>query len=515
MSAFVPHARVRLVNAFARPYENAVATARTCYSAKGIVTPDEVARQPEVRDRIARGIYAAGHHTTFQHAHFQFTLENVSRHFIWDFLHSHPFYNSEQVSQRYVRVRPDAMVIPPLEGKAREVYVQTLQVQVEAYEQLIHMLMPAVEQAYFERFPHHRPKKGGKAHRLARRWIPRKAQEVARYVLPVATTAYLYHTISLLTLFRYYRLARQCDVPTETWSVVQAMVQEVLRWDPELERLFEEPIPLEETLEYAYWQEGCESNPWQKEYREEFDRSLEGFRSRLVGYKENNEALLAQGVREVLGLPRARLSDEEAIALVLDPRRNRYLAEALNLTAHAKLTRVLHHPSYTFRKKLSHTADSQDQRHRLTPGSRPLMSAYLTEEPDYITPALIREEEAARRYYAEVMEQIWAGIGTLRRMGVPGEYASYLLPNAVAIRFTESADLLGLHHKLRMRLCYNAQEEIFTASVEEARQIAQVNPRIGQYLGPPCRLRYLAGVKPYCPEGERYCGVRVWELGIG
>jgi hypothetical protein len=49
---------------------------------------------------------------------FQFTLENVSRQFIWSFLHSHPFYNSEQVSQRYVTVGPDSVTVPPLKEPA-------------------------------------------------------------------------------------------------------------------------------------------------------------------------------------------------------------------------------------------------------------------------------------------------------------------------------------------------------------------------------------------------------------
>src|SRR5262245_40676562 len=96
---------VRLVNAFARPFENAVATARTCYSGKGIITAAEVSGDHETeaearrergerRDELARDIYQAGHHTTLQHAHFQFALNRVSRHCLWTFLHSHPFYNS-------------------------------------------------------------------------------------------------------------------------------------------------------------------------------------------------------------------------------------------------------------------------------------------------------------------------------------------------------------------------------------------------------------------------------------
>ena len=95
------------MNAFGRPFDGVVAAARTCYSPKGIVTSEEVAgdaiadpaereRRRARRDALARDVYLAGHHTTFQHAHFQFTLENVSRQLVWSFLHAHPFYNSGQ-----------------------------------------------------------------------------------------------------------------------------------------------------------------------------------------------------------------------------------------------------------------------------------------------------------------------------------------------------------------------------------------------------------------------------------
>ena len=109
------------------------------------------------------------------------------------------------------------------------------------------------------------------------------------------------------------------------------------------------------------------------------------------------------------------------------------------------------------------------------------------------------------------METAWDGVRRLRALGTPAEYALYLLPNAVSIRFTESASLLDLRHKHAMRLCYNAQEEIWRASLDEALQIREVNPRIGPWLLPPCTLRHLAEVRPVCPEGERFCGVVVWK----
>ena len=180
----------------------------------------------------------------------------------------------------------------------------------------------------------------------------------------------------------------------------------------------------------------------------------------------------------------------------------------------SKLARALSHASYTFRKKISHTADSQDQRHRMTPATRPCLHRHITDEPDYITPGLIHQDRKVEKFYQETMDQTWDGINRLKALGVSDEFAMYLLPNAVAIRFTESGDLLNLRHKYAMRLCYNAQEEIWRASLDEVKQIREVNPIIGKYLLPPCTSRDMADVLPVCPEGERFCGIKVWRLNL-
>jgi flavin-dependent thymidylate synthase len=503
-----PPPRVRLVHAFDRPYENVVAAARTCYSAKGIVTEDQASARPERRDALARSIYEAGHHTTFQHAHFQFALENVSRHFLWSFLHSHPFYNSEQVSQRYVEVRPGNYAVPPMGAAERDIFERQARQQQEAYRKLTELLTPLAGERYFAIFPGRTRGDGGTRYAPS---VQKRAQEIARYVLPVATFAYLYHTVSGITLFRYWRLCESFDAPAEQREVVEQMVEEVLKLDPLYGRVLEEPIPLEETPEWALFQGPAAPPRSDPAFRREFDAELAGRVSRLVDWKANNEEVLASAVREILGVPRAALSDDDAILHVLDPSRNRLLGETLTLTTHGKVSRAMFHPSYTFRKKLSHTADSQDQRHRMTPGSRPALPAYLSEEPDYVVPMLVAEVPEAEELYRRTMDETWEAIGQLRARGVSDEAAAYLLPNAVAIRFTESADLLNLHHKFAMRLCYNAQEEIWRASLDETLQIRDVNPRIGRWLLPPCTLRHLATVRPVCPEGERFCGVVVWK----
>ena len=516
-----PEPEVRLVNHFERSFDNAVATARTCYSSKGIISAEQVAavgrpadeagRAAERRDRLARDLYKAGHHTTFQHGTFQFTLDNVSRQFLWSFLHSHPFYNSEQVSQRYVTVRPGNYAIPNLDPRALALYRQTADGLVADYEELCELLEPVAAEAFYQRFParRHQPE----------RWageIRKKAQEVARYVLPVSTFAYLYHTISAVTLFRYWRLADAFDVPAEQRLVVGKMVDAVLAVAPAYGAVLEEPMDLADTPEARALESlgrGASAAP-HAGFRERFDASLDGRVSKLVDWKVRNEETVAEAVREVLGAGPEELPDDAALSLLLDPAENRYFGESLNLSTHTKLTRCLNHAHYTFRKKLSHAADSQDQRHRMTPGSRPVLAAQVGGEPDVVEPILVGRDETVRRRFQDACERAWEGMGKLVAMGVPETTAHYLLPNAVAVRFTESADLLHLHHKLTMRLCYNAQEEIWRASVDEAEQVRQTHPRLGRWLLPPCGLRDRSGVKPPCPEGSRYCGVPVWRYDV-
>ncbi|OYT73180.1 MAG: thymidylate synthase [Chloracidobacterium sp. CP2_5A] len=500
-----PQPLVSLTKAFPTPFKNVIATAKTCYSARGLIRDEDVG---EGFEPLARSIYEAGHHTTYQHAHFQFALANVSRHFIWSFLHAHPFYNSEQVSQRYVPVKPGTYFIPALAGEALAVYEAAVARQFAAYAALTEMLRPVVTAEYLKLFSKHDPASPKVASKITKR-----SMEAARYVLPVATFAYLYHTVSGVTLLRYWRLCNQLDAPEETRAVVGAMAEALLAHDPLYQTVLEAPLPPEAAGEFAFAGWGADDGR-RRAFREAFDASLDGRASRLVDWKARNEELLADAVREVLGLPPSALTDDDAIALALDPTRNRLLGESLNLTTHAKLTRALAHPGYTFRKKLSHAADSQDQRHRMTPASRPLLAGHLDAEPDYETPMLVQLDDQAARFYRETMARTWEALGRLRALGVAAADAAYLLPNAVSIRFTESADLLNLHHKHRMRLCYLAQEEIWRASVEEARQIQDINPRIGRWLLPPCGQRAAAGARPICPEGERFCGVRVWKLGL-
>ena len=326
-----------------------VAAARTCY-AKRPILPEEVCQDEKSRDlaeRILQTTKDAGHNTTRLHKSLTFLLKNVSRQFIWSFIHSHQFYNSEQVSQRFVDVKPGNFFTPELTANQLEIYNSTINRQMDSYKKLTELLTPTAETEYFKIFParKHQPEKWKDT-------IHKKAIEVARYILPVSTLAHLYHTISPLTLIRYKRMCQASDAPQETKLIIDQMIEQTIQLDKRFEKELYGTIPLEETLEYECFDATKnEKNPAAKEFIKEFDSTLDGKISRLTGYTATAEQILASAVRAVLGLPKTQLSDNEAIELALNPSKNKYISEIQNMMTLSKINRALHNTTYTFQKK--------------------------------------------------------------------------------------------------------------------------------------------------------------------
>jgi thymidylate synthase ThyX len=494
--------RVTLRNYFAHPFDSAIAAARTCYSAR-LIRPEEITDKQRVN--IGSATYYGGHHTVFQHAHFEFGLENVSRQFVWSFLHAHPFYNSEQQSQRYVRLdRPQAYVPPEsanFGAAERAIYEKAITRAWDYYLQLTQALQPTARGILADIWhlsPMSHPKRLQKVERQAEK----RAIEVARYVLPVAAFTTMVHTLSGIVLHRLWRMHAASDTPSEARQVIGEMVARVREVDPQFFDRFDN-APMDQPPE---WQEPKRDG---EEFACEFDTKLAGLTSRLVDYPPHAIPVMADAYRAVMGLTVAECADAEALDRMLNPERNPYRRETLDIGVHAPMMRALQHANFTFAKKISHTADSQDQRHRMVPGSRPLLTLADTRSPDYIAPLLIRDNPRAMDIYERAMQEAWAAKNELLDRGVPLEFALYLLPNAKTIRLIESGSLLHLLHKWTMRTCFNAQEEIYQASIEEVEQVRAVLPELTRYIGPPCHLR--AGIStPICTEGSHFCGVKVW-----
>jgi thymidylate synthase ThyX len=497
--------RVTLRSAFPHPYDSAIAAARTCYAPR-LINPEEITEKQRVN--IGAATFYSGHHTVYQHAHFEFGLENISRQFVWSFLHAHPFYNSEQQSQRYVRLdRPQAYVPPPslfFDEGSREIYLRAIARAWEYYRQLSAILV-ADAQAILGDIWHVGPMSHAKRLQKVGRASEKRAIELARYALPVAAFTTMVHTVSGIVLHRLWRMHAASDTPSEARLVIGEMVARVRELDAEFfDRFGTEPL-----ADLPEWRDAPPDTNAGKAFADEFDAKLGGKISRLVDYSPNAARVMAESFRAVLGLTESQCSDAEAMDRLLNPARNPYRLETLNIGVHAPIQRALQHAHYTFAKKISHTADSQDQRHRMVPGSRPLLTLTDTREADYITPTLIGSNSRAREIYERAMAETWAAKNELLDRGVSREIALYLLPNAKAIRLVESGSLLHLLHKWTMRTCFNAQEEIYQASMEELAQLREVQPELAAYIGPPCHLR--AGIAtPICTEGSHFCGVKVW-----
>jgi thymidylate synthase ThyX len=303
-------------------------------------------------------------------------------------------------------------------------------------------------------------------------------------------------------LYRLWRMQAASDTPSEARHVMGEMVERVREVDAEFFDRFDNGA----MQDMPEWKQPPRDG---QVFAREFDTRLAGLTSKLLDFSPRAVEAIAEAYRAVIGVTAAECDDAEALDRVLNPARNPYRRETLNVGVHAPMMRALEHAHFTFAKKISHTADSQDQRHRMVPGSRPLLTLADTRSPDYITPMLIRDNARALEIYQQAMEEAWVAKNKLIDRGVPAEFALYLLPNAKAIRLVESGSLLHLLHKWTMRTCFNAQEEIYQASIEEVEQVRRALPALGRYIGPPCYLR--AGIStPICTEGSHFCGVKVW-----
>jgi len=206
--------RVTLRNAFAHPFDSAIAAARTCYAPR-LITPEEITDKQRLN--VGAATFYSGHHTVYQHAHFEFGLENVSRQFVWSFLHAHPFYNSEQQSQRYVRLDRAQAYVPPVslffDEKSKEIYEGAICRAWNYYRELSALLIGDARNILYDIWhvsPMSHPRRLQKIERSAEK----RAIEIARYVLPIAAFTTMVHTLSGIVLHRLWRMCSASDTPS-------------------------------------------------------------------------------------------------------------------------------------------------------------------------------------------------------------------------------------------------------------------------------------------------------------
>src|SRR4029077_4161201 len=263
--------------------------------------------------------------------------------------------------------------------ESRAIYERAIARAWSYYRELSSLLLPQSREILLDIWhigPMSHPKRLQKIERAAEK----RAIEIARYVLPVAAFTTMVHTISGIVLHRLWRMSAASDTPSEARAVIGAMVAHVKEIDTHFfDRFGTEPLE-----ELPEWKDTMPAKVAGEAFAREFDAKLDGKTSKLVDYSPRALRIIAEAYRAVAGLTEAQCSDPEAVDRLLNPARNLYRLETLNVSAHSPMIRALQHDNDTFAKKISHTADSQDQRHRMVPGSRPLLPLADTRQPDYV-----------------------------------------------------------------------------------------------------------------------------------
>ena len=237
----------------------------------------------EATDRQRRSLgpltFVGGHHTVFQHATFEFALSGISRQLVWSFLHGFPFYNTEQQSQRYVRLDRIAAHVPPaLAGEQRAIYESAVEGAWRAYRELTERLKP-VTLGILSELWRLRDRQSVAFGKNVAREAEKKAIETARYVIPVACHTAMVYTVSGIVLHRLRRMARVGDVPDEAADVVGRMVAAVEKLDPDFFRqVGDAPLGADEIVESGLAPAGA-GDP---AALEAFEKSLDGRSSRLA-----------------------------------------------------------------------------------------------------------------------------------------------------------------------------------------------------------------------------------------
>ncbi len=429
------------------PSAISVSSARTCYSSRGLISPEE-SLEWERTPQLLESIFKSGHHTTLQHTHFTLLISGMSRLLIWRLLHSHSFYNSEQVSQRYAKSNL-ANVFIPKDGD-EQIWQDFYSRKFTEYNKLVEILTPHI----FNKLPKFKQKD-----------TPKRAGELARYIFPIGLTAYLYHTVNLLTILRYINVAKSLPEATnEALKFAELLEEGLLKIDNKL-------APL---INFA---------KKEKAVFPDFDKNdLEKYKIKGAVFDVVGDLKKATGDRYSGILRTSQMLFDESIL-----------------------------GGFSSTMRLSLSADAQNQRHRRSLAIRPKLETDFN--VDFYIPEIIRELPEAEIIYKNSIVDSYNFFLKMREKLSFGESA-YAIPNGHLITIIERNDWSSFAHKAQMRLCLNAQEEIFNLTLDQVKKIKELEIDGNENLLPPCGLRWRDKIFPICPEGDRFCGVKVWKLNI-
>lgn len=188
----------------------------------------------------------------------------------------------------------------------------------------------------------------------------------------------------------------------------------------------------------------------------------------------------------------------EAILEKLDQEKMANLIGRLRESGHAS---PIEHASFSFGiEGVSRALTHQLVRHRIASYSQQSQRYVKLERFEAVVPPKVAENPAAQQIFDAAVEQIRAAYRELLAMGIPGEDARFLLPNACESKIIATMNARSLMNFLEIRTCVRAQWEVRALALAMREELRKVAPLLFAVSGPSCETL------GYCREGKLGCG---------
>lgn len=218
--------KVALLSHTPNPELTVASAAKLCYSPVGVTQLQEKMTEPQI-ERFVDMLTEIGHESPIEHASFTFGIEGVSRSLLAQ-ITRHRMASFSVQSQRYVREGEFEFIVPPEienEPKAKEIFLQAMEADTAAYNQLTDILKEKHKQAYLDL---------GEDEKTANRKAEKQAIEDARFVLPNAAETKMVVTMNARSLYNFFK-HRLCNrAQWEIRALASEMLKEVLKVAPNL-----------------------------------------------------------------------------------------------------------------------------------------------------------------------------------------------------------------------------------------------------------------------------------------
>jgi thymidylate synthase (FAD) len=117
----------------------------------------------------------------------------------------------------------------------------------------------------------------------------------------------------------------------------------------------------------------------------------------------------------------------------------------------------------------------------------------------FVLPPSIKNHKRALEIYNKTLREIVSSYNKLRHLGISGEDARYLAPNASKSRIVMTINLRSLMNFFSLRLCNRAQWEIRNLAKKMLTECIEIIPELFENFGAKCEQL------GFCPE-DKGCG---------